>query len=245
MGDRNYVSGELFHLVGYSHPEEHGKNYQTLKQILSDQWISYWPHTKDWGEHSVKINWDADMVKGEFLIPNITCFADIPFDCLEIHGRKYGQFGLSLDRSYLVYHDARPVIYVPYLPNDSPSISGLTLVTHLKNTFKGFEKLVVDPIPEQPDVYLASEPKTAEQAIWATSSIFLMQFLAFVKPFNATLALEDLENYYMEREWRRFGNLKLQQNCLRRIVVQPDFYETAKRDFPEFKDLLSRFPSRT
>ena len=72
-----------------------------------------------------------------------------------------------------------------------------------------------------------------------------MQFLAFVKPFNATLALEDPENYYMEREWRRFGNLKLQQNCLRRVVVQPDFYETAKRDFPGFKDLLSRFPSRT
>jgi hypothetical protein len=24
--------------------------------------------------------------------------------------------------------------------------------------------------------------------------------------------------------------------------VQPDFYETGKRDFPEFKDLLSRFP---
>ena len=81
----------------------------------------------------------------------------MPFDCLEIHGRKYGQFEPSLDRSYLVYHDARPVMYVPYLPNDSPSISGLTLVTHLKNTFKGFEKLVVDPIPEQPDVYIASQ----------------------------------------------------------------------------------------
>jgi hypothetical protein len=132
----SYVSDELFHLVGFSHPEDHPENYKTLKQILSDGWISYWPHTKDWGEHSVKINWDADMLKGQFLIPNITCFADIPFDCLEIHARKYGQFGLSVDRSYLVYYHARPVIYVPYLPTGSDSISGITLITHLKKPLK-------------------------------------------------------------------------------------------------------------
>ena len=62
-----------------------------------------------------------------------------------------------------------------------------------------------------------------------------MQFLAFVKPFNATLALEDPENYYMEREWRRFGNLKLQQNCLRRVVVQPDFMRRQKEIFRSLK----------
>ena len=98
----NYVSDELFHSVGFRHPDEHRENYKILKEILAGGWISYWPHAKDWGEHRIEINWDADMVKGEFLIPTITCFADIPYECLGFHGQKYGQFGISIDRSYLV-----------------------------------------------------------------------------------------------------------------------------------------------
>ena len=86
-------------------------------------------------------------------------------------------------------------MYVPYLPTGSPSISGRDLITHLQNTFKGFEKLVVDRITEVPAIYVGSEPSTAEQAIHATSSIFLQQLLAYVKPFDATLAVDDRENY--------------------------------------------------
>ncbi len=241
-GFPNYVSDELFHLVGFKHPDKHDANYKILKDIFASGWISYWPHAKDWGEHRIEINWDADMAKGEFLVPTITCFADIPYECLGLHGQKYGQFGISFHRSYLVYYHTRPVMYVPYLPTGSPSISGRDLIKHLQNTFKGFEKLVVDPLGDPPAIYIGSEPSTAEQAIYATSSIYLQQLLAYVKPFDATLAVDNRENYYMEREWRKFGNLKLDR--LRRVVVHPDFVKQAKQDLPAFKSLVSPFPSK-
>lgn len=240
----NYVSDELFHFVGFSHSDKHEDNYETLKTILADGWISYWPHAKDWGEHRIDINWDADMVKGEFLIPTVTCFADIPYECLGLHGLKYGQFGLSIDRSYLVNYHARPVMYLPYLPTGSPSYSGRDLITHLKNTFIGFEKLVVDPTPDVPSVYFGSEPRTVEQAIHSTSRILQKQFLAYLKPFNALLGVDNRDNYYMEREWRKFGNLQLQQGHVRRIVVHPDFVEKARHDFQNLNVLISPFPTK-
>ncbi len=50
----NYVSDELFHSVGFRHPDEHRENYKILKEILAGGWISYWPHAKDGASTALK-----------------------------------------------------------------------------------------------------------------------------------------------------------------------------------------------
>src|SRR6266545_4037742 len=159
----DYVSGELFHLVGFRHPDDHDKNYTTLKEILNDGWLSHPPHEKNWGATKMNFNWNADLASGEFLLPTITCFGDIPLHCLGIHADKYGQFGLSIKRSVLVYNHARPVMYIPFTPEEVFSgISGRSLIRHLQKTFKGFEFLVVKKLKETPDIHIGAEPTTPE-----------------------------------------------------------------------------------
>ena len=88
MSQANYTSHELFHFVGFRHPDKHEKNYGILTKILSDRWISHPPHQKGSGETRITINWGADFTRGEFIILTVTCFADIPFKCLALHARK-------------------------------------------------------------------------------------------------------------------------------------------------------------
>ena len=123
-----YTADELFHFVGWRNPGHSDKNYSTLCKILRNLCISHPPHLTNWGETRIFIDWTKDMLKGELIVPSVTCYADIPFELLAIHTSKYGEFGLSIDRGILVYYGARPVIYMPYNPADrAPSIFGVGL----------------------------------------------------------------------------------------------------------------------
>ena len=44
----------------------------------------------------------------------------------------------------------------------------------------------------------------------AIDDAFVQHFLAYIKPFNSELADNDPNNFYSEREWRKFGNLLFQ-----------------------------------
>lgn len=66
-------------------------------------------------------------------------------------------------------------------------------------------------------------------------SIFIKDFLAFIKPFNAELAPSDLHNYYMEREWRKLGNIRFNLDDVTCIFLEDSFQEQFKKDFPSYK----------
>jgi hypothetical protein len=238
-----YTSRELFHFVGFRHPYQDQENYQTLKKILTDECISHHPHIKGPGETRITINWDADLLMGEFLVPTVTCFADIPFEHLAIHTKKYGRFGLSVERTYLVLHDARPVTYVPYFPGDSGSIAGAALINALRDTYRAFQILVVDKLDSQPVLGHGRIISTPDEAITATRNRFAIDILAFLKPFDTTLADDHLENFYMEREWRKFGNFQLRTDCVQRIVVAREYVDRSKTDLPEYADMVCACPA--
>jgi len=66
-------------------------------------------------------------------------------------------------------------------------------------------------------------------------------FIAFVKFFNADFENEDPRNYYMEREWRKFGKVDLKMS-LRKVVVAPGYAEALRRRFPELAAKIVDFP---
>src|SRR5258708_6962023 len=102
MAANRYTSDELFHFVGRAHPNDHEANYETLLKVLRGGHISHPPHDPNWGKTRQEFNWDKGLITEELIVPTVTCYCDIPMECLKLHTSKYGQFGLSFDRELLI-----------------------------------------------------------------------------------------------------------------------------------------------
>jgi hypothetical protein len=242
-----YVSNELFHFVGRSHPINHEANYQILLKVLDSGCISHPPHTSDWGAHRITINWDKTIFSEELIVPSVTCFCDIPFETLEIHMKKYGMFGLSFDRALLIKYGARPVIYMPLQPNDPNRGWGTvyceTMLHDLEQIWRGFREHIVDPVTEDSrSRSLGAKPNSQKDAAMAMDDVFTQQFLAFIKPFNSELPEDHPDNFYSEREWRKFGNLRFQPREVRRVLVARDYVERLIKERPLYSDRVTIAP---
>src|SRR5215467_5099242 len=123
-----YTSGELFHFVGFRSPDDHETNYKTLLKVLGDCWVSHPPHERNWGRTQAAIDCSKRLILEELIVPAVTCYADIPLDHLGLHARKYGMFGVSFRRDYLVKYGARPVFYIPFSRSDFLSPFGIEML---------------------------------------------------------------------------------------------------------------------
>lgn len=241
-----YISDELFHLVGRGHPTDHEANYETLLQILDSAGVSHPPHDRDWGAHRITINWDRNIFSEELIVPTVTCFCDIPYDALAIHMKKYGLFGLSFARQLLIKYGARPVIYMPLQPSDPNRGFGTifceTLLDDLEQIWRGFHEQLVEPVPERRSRPLGTKPSSQNDAALAMDDAFTQHFLAFIKPFNSELPDDHPDNFYLEREWRRFGNLRFQPRDVIRIMVSHDYVGRLQRERPVYSDKVEGAP---
>jgi Putative abortive phage resistance protein AbiGi, antitoxin len=233
--DSPYTSGELFHFVGRKSPTNDQANYEALVKILKQQCVSYWPHIPNWGLTQFRIKWDKNLLSEELVVPQVTCFADIRKDHLHVHTRKYGGFGLSFPRELLVSYGTRPVMYFPLFPNDKREIFGRGLVNHIEAHFKAFNELAINPELKHRDRYFGSAPKTKEESIHGMWDIFVKEFLAFIKPFDSSLDNNHSDNFYMEREWRKFGNLCFETSHVRTIVVANGYKEPLEAEFSVYQ----------
>lgn len=232
-----YASDELFHFVGHSSPEDDNANYEKLALVLKGSCISHPPHDGSWGETGYTTTWDNRLETEELIIPSVTCYADIPFDNLSIHVSKYGKFGIALPIELLTQYGARPVTYIPLRSDDWQSVHGLTLLRDIEAIVKGFNEQVVEKQPKNDYERrsLGETPSTPEAAISALNHMLLKDVLAFMKPFNSELPHSHVSNFYMEREWRKYGNMKFEPSQVSRIIVAKDYKERAQSDFPEYK----------
>lgn len=73
----------------------------------------------------------------------------------------------------------------------------------------------------------------------AIDDAFVQHFLAYIKPFNSELADDDPNNFYSEREWRKFGNLLFQPPEVIRVLAAPDYVKRLKRERPAYADRVT------
>jgi hypothetical protein len=244
MGVR-YTSEELFHFVGLRDPFDHKSNYSTLLKILKDQLLSHPPHSRF--DNSRTINWDAKFEAGELLVSQVTCYCDIPYEALGLHVQKYGFFGISFNRRFLVKVGTRPVTYVPIQPNDRFSGWGsphtITMLRDWLRTRDGFYEHVVAPIEQRVTIrHLDIKPPDAKEAIIAVDDLLTEHFFAFLKVFGADLHDETPENFYMEREWRKLGNLSFWPDEVVSVIVHRDFIGRLASEFPEYAHKIRPAP---
>src|SRR5262245_41348680 len=138
----SYTSEILYHFVGREDATDHNQNYHKLHTILSQGCVSHWPHDDPdgWGKVGFCINWNKSLFSQDLIVPYVTCYAEIPIDNLGIHICKYGHFGLGFEKRLPIYYGARPVIYIPFTPEDRfhPSPYGIHLIQNIEQTFKCF-----------------------------------------------------------------------------------------------------------
>jgi hypothetical protein len=59
---------------------------------------------------------------------------------------------------------------------------------------------------------------------------------------NSELPDDHPDDYYLEREWRKLGNLRFQASQVRRVVVARDYLKRLKAERPIYADKIERAP---
>lgn len=231
-----YVSDELFHFVGKGHPDDHERNFETLLKILNSGCVSSEPPKVGWGPTTVQLRRDARLEHEQLAVSNITCYCDIPPASLGLHTSKYGSFGLSFSRHLLVKCGARPVLYVPMRADDHGSPYGKMLLRDIEAVFKGFLTQLYEPTAPKSDRSrrLTCVPETALEALEALHSVLLKDFLAYIKPYDSELPVNDAKYYYAEREWRRIGGLMFSVDEIRTIAVARGYESRLRAKVPAY-----------
>jgi hypothetical protein len=57
---------------------------------------------------------------------------------------------------------------------------------------------------------------------------------AFVKSFNSAEAADSPENYYMEREWRVYGDVQFSMSDVQRIIVPRAYHDRLRQECPSY-----------
>jgi hypothetical protein len=68
---------------------------------------------------------------------------------------------------------------------------------------------------------------------------FVGLLLAYMKFFDGKTTDEDPENFYMEREWRIYGNLEFDIADVYRVFLPREYASRFRADFPGYLGQLS------
>jgi hypothetical protein len=231
-----YTSSVLYHLVGRRAPNDNTQNLATLRAILSSMEIRTNSVGNKSGGITLMIDPDRGCIDGEPIAQTVTCFCDIPFESLPLHTSKYGQFGVGVDRRLVAEWGGRPVLYIPTVRQNVTAANN-HFCAEAMNIWKGLRAF----FPNQPEESMrvtGTPPATAMEAADLAES-FISEVLAFVKTFDVGLLDDHPENFYMEREWRKFANLSLHLSLVE-IVAPVEFHARLREEFPQ----LTRLPFR-
>src|SRR6266852_5222567 len=133
-----YISDSFFHFVGHRDPNDHARNYETLKLILNSKRIR---RPGEASQHGISIRRDLaeSLRSGKLIVPEMVCLAEIPLEHLAIHVTKYGYFGIGLEKHHCIWHGARPVSYIPMRSDDFlGAIHGKSLLKDNEATYHAF-----------------------------------------------------------------------------------------------------------
>ena len=230
-----YTSSHFFHFVGGPSPSEHEKNFNTLLAILRSKTIRGSAGGDGWGPIQYMFDPEGKLIDETLVNPGIVCFCDIPEDSLQIHRSKYGEFGIALKRDYLINRGLRPVMYFPTRPDDATSVQGSEALRDIEVFFRSLRKYADDHEFASSSRTMAQPAESSEELLKGALSIIAMQFIAFLKPFSSVLEDQDPDNYYLEREWRRLGNMKFDFDNVERVVVAEGFVEPLLEEFPQLE----------
>ena len=214
---QRYVSKELTHFVGRNLPCEE-KRYRLLLKILKEgKLIAPNPPfgirgSSEKVSRNLVVNAAVPFSEGAYH-PQVVCFCDIPVGDLGIHMGKYGNFGLSFEKSFLLKNGANPVFYIA-----------------TESTF--FTETNFDDMIER---FRSSFGKQMRSSADHKESLEIERFIdfqvfSFMKEFGKATEDDSEKNYYMEREWRVWGDVNFELSDVFRIILPKSYVGRLKKE---------------
>jgi hypothetical protein len=238
MLSQRYISSDLTHFVGRSQ-KNHGNRYKLLKRILRTGQLQARPRAKGMGPEVRVVTKDAEMglSSNQACGLPIVCFCDIPLCDLPIHMAKYSKFGLAFPKDFLAEMGAVPVTYVPLrgrpasLPYEGYSRKR---VASQAVCFDEFWKV----LNRLEATLLGSSKQTPstpfEKDVRRLTTFLEVHLVSNLKFFDHRLVDVDIENFYMEREWRVCQDVSFDLNDVARVILPEAFGRQFRKDFPAF-----------
>lgn len=219
---QNFASNTLYHLVGRGRPEADHENFETLCAILGSMELRTCEVAGTRGGARIIRDLDRPIIDGEPAEQSVVCFCDIPSNQLRFHARRYGKFGLGLSRSMVAQWGARPVIYIPVSERVHGNW-GRRFGNDVKTVLSGLDNFFPNSLSPRTRV-VGAPAVDAQDAADEAADLIARDLQSFLKFWNVDLPDGHPENFYMEREWRKFGNLQLAL-CLEEIVAPLKYHD--------------------
>jgi len=245
-----FLSDEFFHLVGWRHPGDDAANMATLRAILNDQCVKYPGCIPGQSQTSITVWPNRRLSSGDMIVTTCTCYCDIPVENLAFHARKYGRFGLSFHRDFLILAGARPVIYVPMRDDDKTTIRGTALLDDMQAIYGTFNSRFIEPMRARAGNYrkrtVTTQPATKDDTLAAVHVLLGFRFLAYVKPYNSQLRPDHPHYYYSEREWRITNYLRFTPSDVEHVIVSTAEDGAAiVNEFPDYSAKIVILPAES
>ena len=243
---QRYVSDELTHFVGRCLPTDEIR-YDLFLSIIRQGWL------RESHRETLGIGFTGNSDSGKPLCGNeaikttAVCLCDIPVDTLGVHMKKYGPFGIALPKRFLVPQGATPVHYVALdAKNRDVGIGPLTVGARLDKLRTELQDFVNDlgtyvEQHEGPPPFLTklSPPGTPPGHKLMGQMAAIQNELEFrvfgqIKCFKSSLAEDDLNNFYMEREWRVPTGVGFRLEEVVRLIMPREFVTKFRKDVPDF-----------
>jgi len=244
-GLQRYVSRELTHFVAKDLKHAEDQQYEILVKILKDGILR--PRISQIGEQRIDF---ADLEElsdnpNEMINPCVVCFCDIPVADMHIHMMKYGKFGLSFLKSFLVKKGANPLLYVAQNAPTKPisrayvsrfgrtRLSDYLAALDIYRAYTGEIMQYRSVLRDLNGFDLKSFDRTAID-IGKLETFLAFEFWSFIKFFDTAKQDTDTENYYMEREWRILGKLNFSIEEIHRIILPKLYAQRLRQDVREY-----------
>lgn len=237
---QRYVSKELAHFVG---PQQGGSDeqFETLTNVVREALLRPYEGACEPPGYGARVDLSGKITEETMLYADMTCFCDIPSDELGIHVAKYGPFGLSFLKSFLLRMGASPVFYVamdatarvagPPKSNAEWYEEQVTALVRLLNETWLRENQSVDTAVEPRE---KSERLQRFGAVGRTGMFVETHLLSYLKFFDASKPDNDPKNYYMEREWRVLGSVRFKLDDVHRVYLPEPYAPRLRERFPTY-----------
>lgn len=233
MDVQRYVSPDLTHFVGRGR-RTLKEQYAVLRKILKEGRLRT-PKDVELrrAQYVLSVDLAARLSSNEAYTDSVVCFCDIPLADLGLHMRKYGRFGLAFTRDFLLEEGATPVVYVP-----STGRPALLPWSNYGRRRVSSNAVAYDQFWSQ---YIKLRQAALDNSAGNLSepmrrvSDFLDRFLlSHLKFFDPLTSDSDMQNYYMEREWRISRDVSFRLPDVRRVILPESYSRRFRHDFPSY-----------
>lgn len=246
-----YISDTLCHFVGRSKKTD-DERFDLLCQIIKEKQLKANLKTPNNPSIQTSSGYRGEHFGEIFERVDCVCFCDIPDDMLAIHTSKYSRFGIGFSRKFLVEQGARPVTYVPLharikesAPTITPKSTPLEYFLYINNIAVYFNMIIMllnqaVPFKNQLKQFIHNCPQSIQfldsnmvqnvadgktQELLFSETVALSTQNAYIKLFDETLQDDDVNNFYMEREWRSINSVEFSLNDIKKIYVPKQSYK--------------------